>query len=121
MGAGNGEVCQRSVELLKVQEKPTLVLGRKGQGRRVRMKGTQLAQRKDFEEGWAGRWCPLQSQPRMLRPQQEAGDSLVSGHAGKGGAWCCLVVKVEVAWGDAGNTNSAARALGWNALLLCAL
>lgn len=74
MGAGNGEICQRSVELLKVKEKPTLVLGRKGQGRSVRMKGAQLAQRKDFEEGWAGRWCPLQSQPRMLRPQQEAGD-----------------------------------------------
>lgn len=54
VGAGCGGICQGSANLPEVKEKRTSVLGRKGPGRRVRMKGAPMAQRKDLGEGWAG-------------------------------------------------------------------
>lgn len=54
--------------IASVREMQTLVLGRKGKGRKVRMKGAQLAQGKDLRRvAWAvaiKKACPPHGQPR---------------------------------------------------------
>lgn len=54
--------------IARVREMQTLVLGRKGKGRKARIKGARLAQGKDLRRGgWAfgvNNRCPPHGQPR---------------------------------------------------------